>query len=129
MKQIFTFLLLLFVLFSCNNYNDKTELVDILALPLVCNEGLAFSRLYRHLSLPLKQKCPQTIISSPTKTQATLPDLDDIYATYAVGNGFQDKSTAASMEEALNKNASYTKWFDINQFYITQFMMINQKLD
>ena len=69
------------------------------------------------------------LVSKSGKVLGALPDLNNIIATYAVENGFQDKSTVESVKEASIKNATYTKWFDINQFYINQFMMINMQLD
>ncbi|WP_319503175.1 TlpA disulfide reductase family protein [uncultured Draconibacterium sp.] len=69
------------------------------------------------------------LVSKSGKVLGALPDLNSIIATYVVENGFQDKSTVESVKEASIKNASYTKWFDINQFYINQFMMINMQLE
>ncbi len=58
------------------------------------------------------------LVSKSGKILGDLPNLDSFVAAYAIENGFQEKSTAQSVEEAFNKSESFNKWVIKNQNYV-----------
>ncbi len=58
------------------------------------------------------------LVSKSGKILGGLPNLDSFVAAYAIENGFQEKTTAESVEDAFIKSESFNKWLIKNQNYV-----------
>ena len=61
------------------------------------------------------------LVAKSGKILGDLPNLDSFVAAYAIENGFREKSTAESVEEAFNNSESFKKWLIKNQNYVMDY--------